>query len=1162
MAFEAKYDPIAMMNLAKARGLVTLEAEIRKVLSIYYDPNKHASEFDPIFLKLNGLKELARAYGVHLDPAMDEALGKLKQIHDNKSYEDHMKLILMHNYLTSVHHTNDVNFNPQAGEGRFYFRVGRDSLSYGTGPNAHSDLWEVFNLRKLMYSAESIAKDGTKGGFQGGLADIIKETWIYSLSRMRGFDLYSNVLGGAASTNDATIKARRDAYAHDLMTEEGRRMARQLGGAGSDNWTKILSAEAQIKQALSGRAPWRDIRVEFGDKGTPSLIKTLLSSLDYLTGRNSSAYFAKGIAASRVNAMFPQTFEGGAEIAYRERADLKKGQIPFMDERPVSIGDSREISPRIGFWKVDMKRIWETGHEATVGYYVDSIFGKGYKTPYKASIYREMMGPNGMIIDPATGKPVDPSNVSKRFAEDRLKPIYRRDTLMGEMYDFLNGTMAMNAYRYTNETVRFYAKAAQAILGGAVLDAVKNKRDGDPDYERAKAIFREIENLDVTTKEGGDRFAKILEKHAKQFNEFLNKPVTYDMMARAPHAWVMMHEGGYVPFIKGMPLSDFDRVMNGHVALKDSEGHWRRFDPQSMDMNFGTDASGMRFKREFAALQNQKDRHGSTQMMDEKGNVVNVRWDDFLTRMADWAKGDFAKQKIYNTVLWRYAQSTSDWNEFWEKSDITIRPKNEVLGIRIGALPFASHEEMSASVMEPFRKVREKLRDFGMWLELSSMYAGGRTYTASYDVTPVSELYREHYRDTAEQVRLIQSDLVGKNAAEKAAVLKNYGISEGMYNNMLTYARGFHSEYIIWNFGIDRAPQRHSTSYGLQNAMASSFQYGPAAAWDPRWYNAYFENRWASLPFTFAQGGVNLVRHLALPAITSFRTFQMNLFGYPNKWNYSDSNPMQPWDYRSPDALGAVRSVLNPFSASLNWFNFGDMQGEMIQRDTGGAKYRRGLASIPVEFSWIYKGITYAARRGDANPGLSTYDSRGTLGLTSAMAEYLAHRDQFAGYFGTDQNLQKRAHTTFIKREVGAPALALKREEELRGYSPLANPIHAWWNPVLFLWHLPISPVSPRDMYMHYKEGTRRMDWEDMSVGQKASQILGGGGGGMLPTMMAQIKPWYRDEEGNIKLYGMNSGGLNPRGDRKQIVYCQLCSSPMQRWGSCASCMKRRGGRA
>jgi hypothetical protein len=151
-----------------------------------------------------------------------------------------------------------------------------------------------------------------------------------------------------------------------------------------------------------------------------------------------------------------------------------------------------------------------------------------------------------------------------------------------------------------------------------------------------------------------------------------------------------------------------------------------------------------------------------------------------------------------------------------------------------------------------------------------------------------------------------------------------------------------------------------------------------------------------------------------------------------------------------------------------------------------------------------------------------------------------------------------QAYNTFIKREVSAIALGMKREEELRGYSPLANPIHAWWNPILFVWHLPVSPISPRDLYMHYKEGTRRMAWENMTTYEKVEQVLGGGGGGILPTAWAQLKPYYTDEEGRTKMY---TGGLRG-GPRRDIVTCATCGAPMQRWGTCPRCAKRRGGRA
>lgn len=1121
-------------------SLRAIEHEIRSVLT--GRRGEHESEYEHLDAKVRGLERIANSVGARLGGEWSNAY---ESIHGlgvaDSAMENTLRLMELQGMLRGFHNTDRDGF---------CLHVGMESMPEGS-------VWAHFNLRKLIHSAEEIGDT-----YSGGLADVMLESWLWSVNRTVGLGLgtdYAKHLVNGAETAGA-IKSlgndlrRRYGFSEPevqhgidlgrmihqsmlaLLTDEGRQAMNLLGG-----WSSMLTGGALMKKLLGGEGWRKDIAVEFGDSGRSGFIK------DQIRGTRADELLEKGIDLVKIRKLFPQFMKGGAKIGYYDEKGV-----------PVYWGDDSEIGPLKGWWKTDMKRSWTTGNyagEGTIGYYVNGIFSKGYKMPYNAALERELaadptlrrgahgeiLDANGVVIDFGRGK------YSKKFAEDEVKPRYMRDTFKGEVTEFLNGVIAMNAYKHTNETMRFYMKTMQAMYSAFIDD--ENARNGMNIKDRKRELEMFEKELDTSTPEGMEQLRRRLNADHERFTEFMRKPVTYDMIANAPHAWVMFHEGGYAPFVKGMPLSDFDRVIGGYVAIKD-DSKWRRFDPQSMDLKFEQfGAEGMDYKAQFAALQNVKDPKGSTQYQDKSGRVSIASWTELLENMGEWAKGSHERQKIFNTVLWRYASSTEDWHTFWNQSEITIKPKNEVLGIRIGIMPFGSHSEMPEEIMGPAQWAREKLRGVGQWIERSSMYTSGAVYRASYDINPVSGYFLQKYYDFARDVFMrepgtsVAQHLWGAEAADY----------QGTTEAMVKDAKKFWQYQILWDFGIDRNPWKHSTSYGLQSALASSFHWGPAAAWDPTFYKTYFQKS-DYYAYEASTWPVRIARYMALPAITAFRGFQMALFGYPNKWNYNEASAMQPWQYRNPDAIGALRSMVNPFNTSLNWGSgikaaVGKMlhddpdyyQGDMIRRDLGGPQYRRGLkTNTTAETSWIAKGMeAYARDGGRANPGMHFATQDGGIRLTSTMAEFLAHRmGGVSGYYSEQEHVGKQAHTTYIKREIAAPALLLKREEELKGYSPLANPIHAWWNPLLFIWHMPISPIGgPRDWYMHYKEGTRRMEWEGMSTGQKISQVISGGGGGMMGTAGTRVLHPFRD-----------------------IVYCQNCGSPMPRWGTCSKCAKRQRG--
>jgi|GEM_PF-5292565 hypothetical protein len=1112
MHFDADVlDLTGLRNNPNAKQIHELELQIRKILGQKPNLTIEDGEIKSLYDRVEALRKLAKASGLYVDPQMGEFLDSVQRIHAT-SEDPHVKFIHLRGYLIEKHHIDNPNHVPYDlnNPNKFYTLVGRDNL--------RDDRFTHIALRSMIFSAEN-------NSLHGGLGDALSQLWLYVVNRARSLaptDAPGATPEMKAETRKITERIRTTML--DLMTEEGKKAATKFG-KGPDDWSSILTGEAQMKNLLGAKG--KEIYVEFGDRGSAGILRTTLEKWATKSPGLASALESidKGLDLT-IRKAFPAFFMKGASIAY-----YKKGGTPvFWDDENI-------LGPSNNWWKVDMKRDWQNkGSEQTIEYYVNGIFEKGYKMPYKASVYRQLLGNDGLLHNPNNlADKCNPNQITKDFANRVLKKAFASDALFTEMDNFLNGAMAMNVYKHFNETSRFYLKMMQGMLIGSIATKHREDMEKQKNPSVAKRIAADldsaisgIESLDPTKPTDALKLARLLQEHKETVNNFMKRPFTYDLLEKSPHAWVFTHEGGFAPFVHGMSLSDFDRAIGGFVALKDSTGKWRRYDPQNVDIKFDDSAEGHALKMEFARLQSERDPQN---------------WAHLLESAGSWAKGNYERQKQYNAVLWRYAQHTDDWHGFWDRSDITVRPKHEVLGVRSSFLPYPSANDMSFGVMEPLRKLREWGRDVGTWMERSSLYAAGNVYSASYEIVPTSKFLALQLADYARDIRLSNPEQLG--------------VSKETFKEMNSLADDITSKILMTQeFGIDRHPGRHSTSHGLQNALAASFHYGPAATFDTRWYKAYF-TKTEYVPYTLATWPAQIARYMALPAITAFRGFQMSLFGYPNKWNYQES-ALQPFPYRFADLLGAFRSIANPFYSSLNWFSGFGLAGDMIERDTGGPKFRRGNRPTPAEMDWIGKGTQYWARVGFANPGETRLNPRMVPEIASPMAEYLAHRDQFAGYYSQIPEIQKQAYRTFVKREAAAAALMIRREEELRGYAPMANPIWGWTSPFMFAWHLPGLPISPRDIYMHYKEGKRRMGWEQMSFGEKTKQVFTGGGGGMLDAAMAQLKPWYTDETGETKLYG--AGGRFFMGTKRSLISCPTCGGVTQRWGACPKCSKRAGG--
>ncbi|MFN7991070.1 MAG: hypothetical protein U0R44_02825, partial [Candidatus Micrarchaeia archaeon] len=172
------------------------------------------------------------------------------------------------------------------------------------------------------------------------------------------------------------------------------------------------------------------------------------------------------------------------------------------------------------------------------------------------------------------------------------------------------------------------------------------------------------------------------------------------------------------------------------------------------------------------------------------------------------------------------------------------------------------------------------------------------------------------------------------------------------------------------------------------------------------------------------------------------------------------------------------------------------MGGSLERHQLAGNDYMTGLRQAPQDIFLQRKGVYASARTGDANPGETTYNYRMELQSDAPMAEYL-YRSKEAAYL-YDKGVEKAAMDNTVRRTVSAEALAIRRDQEMRGFGVLQNSLFGWANPIAFLWHMPVpftpQSLTPKDIVAkwvgrskhgyggNFGDGVRRMA-EDLSQG-------------------------------------------------------------------------------
>ncbi len=1224
----------AGINAAKVSELRILEEKMREILN----SSAHGEQ------KLAELMKLAEANGVRLQGSIFESAAEGLNHIRNSALPEHIKLFELQEHLAKFYPEREGEHT-----GDFRYTVGRKFNE--------QEAFEQIVLRRMIHDIETKLYSpqegmGIKEALEGAQVDLQNRVYTLNpLAKIEGmikFDKDGKIIK-SKELLDAAEQVARQSFGGGNLPKE---LLTKLTGLGIDadkaKFSRgIVTGEELIEMHERGLKNLRSLLTEEGRKAlrefgfdpntatTKELKFILYGGPDLLKKRGYSADEIKKVMAG--------------EFGLMGSVDKTTGQVFWP-------GTNIELKPNQEHWKADMGRLWAFAPSDQESYalaqWIKNRVARTHEAVYNVDIEGkvdklrndtikeqeiEALKKRGMPdtearkfvsqdeIRALAALGMKETDAMKFLTEGRgldVRRLWLKDELLEDVVNRFN-SMTPGAYGVTHDRIKDLSYQTAAMLAGA-LEKIGGHED-DAAYLRG----RQSDGNPVTEAAIKKKLRELLENPEinKKFQAYMEKAVSYSDVSTGKQVWVMLYEGGMVPYVKGMKLSDNDRVLGGYVAIKDAQGRWKRFDPNSTRINLTelqekelrekeTELDGLRQKKlmtlvekkllseeEAAELQRltMKIRKSEVLSEQEENMLTNIRakfgekvlddisekrlaglsdklkfqlawnalageqdpkklrhdmlgehwtWDGLLTELKAWKQGDFDKEKVYNAVVWRYANVTHDYGSHWQESGIQVVPKREAAPLAPQMFRFFTGGKESEK-MELLKPVRNAILGLGDALSRISISAAGPILDASYAVTPFSEYYRlQSWRlahdifKTSNWNELLADIPNASDRAKVKALYEGVALSHGAYHQ-------------VWDYAIDRNPWRHSTSYGAHQAWGSFFHFGPAEPFPLRLnlrtlysgrtggehaalgdlnstssyqrglgkFSQVFNRIASGLEWGMfnAQYGwqTKVARALFLPYATATRAFQMSIQGYPSRWDIK-SDPLKPWNYSNP-RVGEAFRAMSPFSSfssiSIPGFvqkiipeglvnllskipiarrfkgdtiDISEPWGSSLERThLAGREFGGGLKQTPQDISFIRTGVFASARTGEANPGASYYDYRAYLHMDPAMAEYLAYRSgEVSAYFRGDNYVKQQAHTGTIKRTVAGEAKAIRAEEELRGFGMLHNPLYAWFNPALFLWHsgfglIPFLPdYSPKEIIFNIRE--KRMKGEKFSIKEMA----------------------------------------------------------------------------
>ncbi|MFH2106895.1 MAG: hypothetical protein ABII22_06565 [Candidatus Micrarchaeota archaeon] len=1052
-----KVDWLKKCGYSNDPRLQALERELRAIL---------ANETMTLSQKLEALVTLARSNNASSKTsAVLEELAVLERI-ENSGEESHVKMVRLYDHIAN-------------GRPNYEYAILHDNID---DPRKGHQMFEVLIFRSYIDQAENghLAQSA-------GIKEVIMQEYLHELNRL--ITLRPNREMGADNISDSAkmlgkqfgvdphvyheIEQHALIYMKELITDEGRAVLDKYLAKNNKSFE-----QANIGDFFNVLYGWKEAYAHLGidvDKQVvdPSLLIKGWGDKDLTESLKKGENPLKSDLLS------------AKEGAIR---DPKSGQV-------IWLGDLDEIGPHANWWKADMKRHWQKEMDPRASFsiteWVNMRFTRAHYDPVNPVIERQLrqeMVQSG--VNPDQTHTWTPNQVSQW--KQKREQLWVLDRMKEDMKSYFNSTFGQNTYSNSRETANFYAKSLAGFLAASL-----NTRQDD------LRTHKELESIDVGNRDALNHLGNLAQARSRSLEEYIKKGPTYNSIVNSGNPWVMMHEGGWAPHVHGMRLGQGDRVLGGYVAIQDEHGKWRRFDPDSVRVDFAKFGRGdlmEQYNRLGGGIHEDEQGMGAHQAQTDKrtGKLMAperdpLGWAGFLAEVKDFTskmEDKFEGKKMYNSILWSYTNHTGDYTRYYDESGARIISKRETTPNNPLRMFTLKQDTLFGTDMSVFQKVRNfglGLGDYATKMALASL---GPLHTASYGITSTSEVFRTaSLRNAVAVLRMNENDWEAH-----LSDISNPRDRETIKKSLIASAVAHGAYHMVWDFAIDRNPQRISASHGVHQSWDSSFNFGPQAVYPMRQNMSHMTPTQYAM-YMIQQGGLqSLAGAMLRPYASMFRAMQQEAQGYASKWD-TTQDPLRHWQYTDVRSLNLTRVLTNPIStyrgedSVTGWFKKKLGMDESSFRNPAewaqlaGKDMARGLLQQPLDIMhYAQGGGLYAnARTGEANPGASYYTYRHVLKTDPISAEYLVRGvGAQTEFYKNIASIRDQAYSKIYTREISDVGLQMRREQELRGFGFGQNTMNAWLTPLSYVWHSGIlSPVglgtpftpfmAPKDIVMKAK---------------------------------------------------------------------------------------------
>lgn len=577
----------AGVSAAKVLQLREIEAEIRTMLGSSLQAHE----------KLARLVGLAEGHGVvFTGTAFQNALNALTAIRTS-TLPEHLRLFELERRLQEFH--------ADRGVGEFRFLVGRSTAAVEHMRLTEQEAFEAIVLRRMIQDIET-GRCGEGAGIESALnsAYVGRENRWYTANPL------------AAASHLIKIDAHGDIERSKELLAEADRIARQAFGGGElprhieerllrlgisrediRNVRGIITGEELIAmherslkalRSLLTEEGKRELRDIFGAGFDPN--RATMNELRFLLYGGPAILRERGFTSAQIRAI-GEDFDTA----------LNKGVIDPRTGRMLWFGGAaREFKPNPEHWKADMGRLWAKApsdrESIAITQWVKNRFARPHEAALNVDVERILDSGHGALQGTVASRMEALRRMGLSEAEAlefimetrglQARELWSKKEMLWDIFNELN-SFTPSAYEVTGRRIRDLSHHMAALLADAL------------EKENAGRYAEDIAYLHGRPMSGGrlseeDRLAGLKSKLSEMLQnsevehilkKYMEKPVSYSDITTGRQVWVMLHEGGMVPYVKGMKLSDNDRIMGGYIAIRDERGMAHRFDHNMIKIN-------------------------------------------------------------------------------------------------------------------------------------------------------------------------------------------------------------------------------------------------------------------------------------------------------------------------------------------------------------------------------------------------------------------------------------------------------------------------------------------------------------------------------------------------------------------------------------------------